>query len=245
VPCRYINRQPGQSGAQLGGQHPDDQEHPVHAGGDAPGGLLAGDQIVVEAKLRASMEVLAQVLPSIYERRRDGRGPDFFAVLVPERSTAFRDVAEAVGVAVLTWPNLVPGTAAYRVGRDQPFTLASRHRHYHAGPLDLGLRVEMAAGRPGPRSVTPWKVAAVKLCLTGLTRTLHRADFAPPLRLPLFLERGWVLAAGRGKTATFALADDCAGRPDRAYPEIVAALQRDGWTSPEGPPAPLLTPRRR
>ena len=115
----------------------------------------------------------------------------------------------------------------------------------------MSLHVAVSGWLLGPPSGANRRLLALLRALGPLLApderitALHRADFAPPLRLPLFLERGWVLATGRGKTATFALADDCMGRPDRAYPEIVAALQRDGWTSPEGPPAPLLTPRRR
>ena len=178
-----------------------------------------GDVVAVEAKLRPTLGVLRQAIP--FDRLRYGRkhGADFYAVLLPSSRNGedFDAVADALGVL--------------RVGIDY----SQRWGWRHAGSIDQMrcfpvtqsaplLAVEMAGGQPAPRAVTPWKVAAVRLCLNGTGHRFKRADLADVLNVRTFVDRGWAAVAARdGRHAVYELLD-ATDRPDRCYPEIAAAL---------------------
>lgn len=72
-------------------------------------------------------------------------------------------------------------------------------------------------------------IDAVRLCLTTVERggELRSSDFTgTQVRARTFVERGWMSVARReGRITVYQLADH-EGRPDRAYPEVVAALRR-------------------
>lgn len=220
--------------------------HPSAAGGRfAWGDIQPGDTIVVEGKLRASNEVLFQALPpcvrgraSRYSDRHDAgdRGAHWYAVLVPGADQVYRTIARAVGVVVVSWrndarPKNAPPDDDYRhIGarwrlpdrRDAAQFPAALRRSPSVGLPLPSVEVDMPAGLPSPRSVTPWKLDAVRACLLGGERDLTTDDLGKMRRL--FVDRGWVVQMGRGKSATFRLgaAED---RPDLAYPEIAAAMR--------------------
>lgn len=193
-------------------------------------GLVEGDQIAVEGKLRDNLCVLHQALPpgALYPARKSQTACDFYAVLVPGTDAMFREVARALGIRVL----------------QQPRQDTTRSRHYPRHQLAQGwddelrvglprkrllLEVEMDAGLPSPSVITPWKVDAVRLCMTVAERggELRSTDFVgTQVRARTFVERGWMQVVRReGRITVYQLADH-EGRPDRAYPEVVAALRR-------------------
>jgi hypothetical protein len=196
------------------------------------GGLVEGDQIAVEGKLRDNLAVLHQALPpgSLYPARKSQTACDFYAVLVPGAAPEFRDVARALGIRVLQQR---PGTAPKPPrGWHPPHQLA----HGWEDDMRVGLprkrlllEVEMEAGAPSPRAVTPWKIDAVRLCMTVAERggELRSSDFTgTQVRARTFVERGWMQVVRReGRVTVYQLAEHD-GRPDRVYPEVVAALRR-------------------
>ena len=201
-------------------------------------GLETGDLIVVEGKLRANLTVLRQAMPPFRRRWWSGtRGAAFYAVAVPSCDGDFTVIAAGLGIVViLVPPPDVTAARARSFGRSErlPPTL------FESLPWDEGFRtglppweadllpVEMASGAPSPRAVTPWKVDAVKLCVAAAARggVLQSDDFKAHrfVRHRTFVDRGWMrLVRREGRVSTWELVD-AADRPDRAYPEIVAAL---------------------
>ncbi len=192
-----------------------------------PDSLCPGDVVVVEGKLRDNVQVLAQALPADSRGAKLSRSADWYAVAVPSASGEFRDLAYALGIVVL------PVYAGFQRGRPDEHVLfplvvaSSRFRCIGLQPLELhDLDVEMRAGEPAPRPLSPWKIAAVRLCILGQTRPLTAEDFRPtPVRHRTFLDRGWMTARREGQSWFFDLADH-PGRPDIAYPEITDAIRR-------------------
>lgn len=191
------------------------------------GNLEPGDQIAVEGKLSANVKVLAQALPSDSRAHAPRRGTDWYAVCVPNSDADFRDVASALGIVVLrVYPERHPLDPCPLDALEQA---PSRMRCSGTTRLALpDLDVVMAAGKPSPRALTPWKISAVRLCILGQSRDLTTDDFRPtPVRHRTFLDRGWMTPRGRvGRVCSYTLCDH-SGRPDRAYPEIVAAIARE------------------
>lgn len=198
-----------------------------------------GDVIALEGKLRPSLAVLRQALPP-HRRARFGQdhsgkaGPaaDFYAVLVPHWDEDFAEVAAGLDVGII-----VMGAPTRRSwGGESPaevlrWMIPHRARVVGHPPLPVpDLDVDMDAGQPSPRALTPWKVAAVKLCIAGRGRELVEADFASgPVRRRTFLDRDWMrLVRREGRAGVYALTDK-ETRPDLAYPEVAAAvLAREG-----------------
>lgn len=152
--------------------------YPETSGWDAIAVLPDGTQVGVQAKLRANVEVLCQAIPE----RETGDpalrpGVDVRAVLVTNADSSFRRVAAELRLAVLRgvvvrgdvkeWFGFdgVRGaecvdTGAYvrRVVDDAP-----RHQFSQRGWLPP-FEPNVAAGVPSPRQVTPWRIAAAKMC---------------------------------------------------------------------------------
>lgn len=199
------------------------QRHYVHSD------IEPGDYVAVEGKLQRTVTVLRQATPP--HRRRwestTATAADFYAVVVPVRESDFEDVARAMDIHVISIAPAIPD--AYRPHpKLNGFAFTNAHRCIgYARPKLPGLDVGLVPGVPSPRSLTPWKIAAVELCL--LTRDITAADFRNnPVSPRSFLDRGWLeRISGRGDTAVYRLlADD--RRPDVVYPEIVAALRERG-----------------
>ena len=188
-----------------------------------------GDLLVVEGKLVGSVEVLAQAMPPHVRHAREREmwpsakvrpSAHWYVALVPEVSSDFRDMAWAVGVVPMDW------TRHYsdRVRLDVLGRLPPSLRIEPGELLRLPeLCVELTPGQPSPRRVTSWKVAAVRLCLLGRDGRTLTAEQVPSKMRRTFIDRGWLAREGRGNTAVFTLLES-ETRPDRAYPEIVAAL---------------------
>lgn len=209
----------------------------VAPAGREASGLQAGDTIAVEGKLRANLAVLRQALPPFRRGWLHGtRGAAFYAVAVPGVDDDFRQVAGGLGIEII----IVRPDGEVSAGRRWARRERLPETHFEGirwddglrtglAPLELpAIRVEMEAGCPSPRVVTPWKLDAVKLCLTAAARggEVATADFKAlhHLRHRTFVDRGWMRLVRRdGRAAVWALVD-APDRPDRAYPEIVAAL---------------------
>lgn len=142
--------------------------YPETGGWDAILVLEDETQVGVQAKLRANVDVLAQAIvpPRL-------AGPDIHAVLVPSCSRAFQDVAHELGFIVLIGDRLrrkpdpdIRGVGAYVGERYLEHSVRKAPRAIHLpGRCWLPPFVPNSpAGVPSPRSVTPWRVAAAKLC---------------------------------------------------------------------------------
>lgn len=203
--------------------------------------FVPGDQIAVEAKLRPSVKLLAQVMPPAELSERPAA--DFYVVVVPHRRGSLRDlidVAHRLGVAVIA-DNPQHGDyyrAAFASPGARPFggaQLILWQRYPRIGPQlwTPGAPVDTPAGVPSPSSVTPWKWAAVKLCLEldGLRITTEHFD-RRGVSFPRWLREGWVRQVDiLGRRHVYEITDD-PGRPDRRWPEVVEALRASGQLSP-------------
>lgn len=178
-----------------------------------------GDVLGVQAKLRPSLEVLAQSIP----RHLNSAGPDFILMAVPRTSSAFRTVAQALRIDVVA-----PYT--YGFGGDARWDVRPVNRHYFLEkPWYPDLEVSMPAGTPAPKSLTKWKIAAIRLCLYAETVPhITILDFerfgVSPHR---WIEGGWVEqlpGEGKRKERKYVLSksDDL---PHRRNPEITEALR--------------------
>lgn len=190
-----------------------------------------GDVVAVEGKLSLSMTVLRQALPpwrNAYAAGTERKSADFYAVVVPHGCGGGDPGVVAMALCIHVW-EVRPARVVY----DRPYPaevgllhLCDDYRCVGAPALEVhGLDVDMPAGLPSPRGITPWKINAVRLCLLGSTRSLTHDDFRHTLVRPRsFIDHGWMqVVSGVGKTAVFELVD-APTRPDRVYPELVAAL---------------------
>lgn len=191
--------------------------YPEQGGWDAVLVMPDETQIGIQAKLRANVDVLAQCLVPL---RRTG--PDIHAVLVPTCSRAFRDVAHELGVAVLVGDVLREPNHRADYLR-QVVTRAPRRVHL-PGRCWLPPFVPTGpAGVPAPRSVSPWRIAAARLCAeirTGLEPT--NAEITKR-EMSASTWRRWLEPVPGTKPRRYRLIP---GRtlPDVAFPEVSIGL---------------------
>lgn len=189
-------------------------------------GFAEGEQVGVQAKLHPNLAVLHQTLLA---QRRPTR-PGLFAVLVPDASDAFRDVARELKVTVLTGIRLSDPRERF------PLTRPVWYRVPTAKPCWVPeCEVEgMAAGTSAPLQLTPWKMKAVKLAMRGAMRGyLTRRDFAEhDVSIQRWIKMGWIVAYdyvvenGR-RVARYVLNDD-KNPPHLRYHEVACALEKAG-----------------
>jgi len=196
--------------------------HPETSGWDVLLVDTDGTQAGVQAKLRAGLEVLCQALQPPEKQP----GPARHAVLIPVPNYQLSAVARAAGIAVL-----LPGGG--------PRWALSRARVWqHPEPAWVPERpVEVPAGVPGPRLVTRWKVAAVKLCAVLRARGfLTRADFREHGVDPRWWLRGPSRCLVTDGNGVYTEDSERPGLlPDLRWPEVVAAVSPRGDTVPEPP----------
>lgn len=175
-----------------------------------------GMQCGVQAKLRPSVDVLAQALG-----HEKSPGPDLHAVLVPFSSPAFAAVADHLRVHVFR------GVYLEHVSLPRIFESAFRWTHKRREWIPE-VEVITPAGVPSPRSITRWKLAAVKLCM--LAR--ERGYVTPADMRELKLSRHWWFSAqfgpmlvSGGERGKYVLRDPLNENvPDLRWPEITRAL---------------------
>ncbi len=209
--------------------------YPETAGWDL---LLVGPeglQVGVEAKLRGNVDVLAQAVGSDAWPGEGRKGPDYRAVLVPQASSAFDTIARLLHVVVFDAQDIhKPYFAMFLRG-------LSDYNHYMCWRPSRAcwmppVPINVPAGVPSPASISPWKVAAVQLCLrlrqrgfvTSRDFSEFKIAFSPAWR------NNWLQAWGRismpsakGRAAMLMryIPRPGAKLPDVLFPEIATALQ--------------------
>lgn len=181
-----------------------------------------GDQIGVEAKLLPNVQVLSQAMP----KRWGHTGPDFHAVLVPSCDRSFLCVAQACRVMVFA-----AGRKHYthyeRNSRMLHKVQDTYRQYYEEKCWHPGVSIAVPAGVKSPKSVTPWKVHSVKLCLLALRQGfLTSADFREEgVSQSLWRQKGWIEPTGKkGRTVLYKIVEE--KRPPHVlWPEIAKALE--------------------
>jgi len=129
--------------------------------------LLIRDQVQVgvQAKLRPSLEVLAQAARPL-RRWRDARGPHYIAVLVPWTEGNFSDLAEILGLVVLRpWLRQHRGRDGEQVLTWHPVSQAIAGLpplHFEAPAWVPPVVPDVPAGVPSPVQLTEWKIRALR-----------------------------------------------------------------------------------
>lgn len=187
-----------------------------------------GDIVGVQAKLRPSVEVLAQALPHWTKTR----GPDFHMVLVPESRGDFKDVARALRIVVADY------SKTSRLGERREWRLSHFYRHYYdKKPWYPDFVADVPAGVQSPRQITKWKIAAIRLCLLAEHRGwVTSLDFAKAgLFMDRWVQRTWLVCTGErapdsSRHKKYVLNEQPA-LPHRKNPEVLAAvIERFGKT---------------
>ncbi len=189
-------------------------------------GFEKGDQVGVQAKLRANFQVLIQAWtpegPADLQQRP---GPHYYAVLVPRANDGFIDIARRFQITVLE---------GQYIDR-QPLSFKRWYRFEHKA-LCWVPTVEIlavAGGVASPRSITPWKLGAINLCLTCVERGyITKADFVENnISMSKWHQLGWifrseVVRVDGKKEYRYQLRLE--NQPPLVrYPEIAAALQAE------------------
>ncbi len=215
--------------------------------GDDYSGLRHGDTMRVEAKMRPTFKLLEQVLGSYGyvvdetgKKRYRFRGVHWRAVLIPQLVPGFEAVVRALDIMPMTCARYCYEALAWVQKDPTPATrdFPAWARHEPKEPLLAPkLKVDMPAGVPCPRTVTPWKVAAVKMMLRlRAGEQVTSTDFAAvklnhsELRCATFRQHGWLDDTGKrdGRFHIWKLGENpTTTPPDLKYPEIVAAVQRE------------------
>lgn len=186
-------------------------------------GLQVGDQLGVEAKMSANVTVLAQSLPY---RNGPGNGPDFHVVLIPSCNHDFVKVAARLGILVAM--AYYRGTYSDRVTIEWPtFGLFARTL-YENQCWTPDVPVETAAGVPSPRSISKWKIDAVRFCLLAEKKEFVLSqDFADAgLSGSTFVNRKWFVPIGKiGRLTKYGINPASTTIPHMKYPEISRAVR--------------------
>lgn len=136
-----------------------------------------GTQIGVQAKLKANMKVLHQTIPGNWDCCRE-TGPDYRAVLVPERDSMFSDLCGALGVTVFYPGYSYRGEPCFEPKLDMVWGEGWHYwspRKRHELPEYVP---DVVAGDSGPVQLTKWKIAALRIVATLEVRGfVTRQDF--------------------------------------------------------------------
>jgi hypothetical protein len=153
-----------------------------------------GTQLGVQAKLTLNIKVLDQVLPW----RSVKKLPDFLGVLVPDsslgkttRDTGYR-LCRKLGLILLTDED---------VHRTRDIHNHGLRWHDGSGRLPVPeFAANTAAGSPCPRTLSPWKIGAIKLGFLLLQKgKMTAAQMKANKQSPkIWLIKGWALRAKRG-----------------------------------------------
>lgn len=137
-----------------------------------------GTQIGVQAKLKFNMKVLHQCIPSAWESWRE-TGPDYRAVLVPERDSTYTDICGALGLALFHPQGTWRGESDFEPGLHMEHYNGGWHYWSPAKRHELPEFVpDVVAGDSAPLQLTKWKIAALRIVATLQTRGfVTRQDF--------------------------------------------------------------------
>jgi len=167
--------------------------------------LVKGDiQIGIQAKLKLNIKVIHQALPHDYRRTAGINlsvpGPNYRAVLVPQRDYDFMDVCAACHLACFC-----PEVDRYGDARwlDQGLIAESEFGKEYlwtpSKPVWLPEHVPtMAAGVPSPRSMSKWKEGALKaMAHLEIHGHITSKDFASyGVSASTFVQRDWIRSSG-------------------------------------------------
>lgn len=127
-----------------------------------------GTQIGIQAKLKFNMKVLAQSVPECWNHWHDS-GPDYRAVLVPDRDSSHENICAALGLTMFAvngcrWDgrqtDFAPGLdMATWTGGWHYWSPRKRHELPEFVP-------DVPAGTSGPVQLTKWKIAALRIVAT-------------------------------------------------------------------------------
>ena len=192
-----------------------------------------GLQVVVEGKLRANTKVLVQALPpwhrDSYFAGPSTTGADYYAILTPGVDAEIRALARCVDVLCIDW-RFHSAEDVRWAGPRGALGLLAKLQERPTGPtltrLKPPLAVEQQAGLPAPRSVSHWKVDAVRIALRlRAGAELRSTDFAGAVKPATFVQRRWMRPLRKeGRVTVYGLGVCADTAPDVLYPEIVAAL---------------------
>lgn len=204
--------------------------YPETAGWDVLLVAADGTQIGVQAKLKFNLKVIAQTLPEFWTQWYDAQGPDFRAVLVPERDGVADSICGALGLQLFydfgARSSFAPGLkrAEHNNGGWHYWNPPKRH------PLPEFVP-DVAAGVSGPVQLTEWKIKALRIAaVLELRGHVTREDFK---RYGLDHRRwtgpgGWLVAAaipGQWKSADGAPL--FAADHPVVYPQVLDAVRAE------------------
>lgn len=201
--------------------------YPEVSGWDVLLVLESGEQIGVQAKMRANIEVLAQAV----RHAERGPGPDMRAVLVSDfgardtHAREFRAVCDAARLIV--WSALDMNDTPSGL-RHFASTITNAPRWQRSARLWLPPLTDLPAGVPNPRSISRWRCNAAQLCTelrTGLTLTAAELTARDVGSLSTWTrgQRGWLVRVPGSSPARYGAADPNR-LPDVKFPHVHAAL---------------------
>lgn len=139
-----------------------------------------GTQIGIQAKLKFNMKVIDQAIPDGWAHWHD-HGPDFRAILIPERDGIADKVCAALGLMVFA-----PSHRDFNRTTGYEFTpgLDLQHStgwHYWSPRQRCALPEfvpDVPAGASGPVQLTKWKIGALRIvAMLEVRGHVTRADF--------------------------------------------------------------------
>lgn len=191
-----------------------------------------GDQIGVQAKLHANIEVLAQAMPDPWSET----GPHFHAVLVPVAVREFTSVAGRCGILVMEATKRIYDHGVRKwvrtrgIDHELRYLPPSMRHYYDEMTWHPEIEILVPAGVKSPRRVTPWKIDAVRLCLEAEKKGfLTTADFGHArVSMTVWRQKGWIEPTGEkiGRSKKYRLVDS-ANPPHLRWPEIAERLRAD------------------
>lgn len=199
--------------------------------------ILPGDQIGIEAKMRANVEVLYQAVPKPYVNQ----GPNFHAVLVPAASRAFEYIARSLEVVVFKsmWESW---NRSWKKGAFNFPPLLNSYRLYYEEPCwypDADIWVP--PGVSSPITISKWKIKAMELCLAAEAKNgeVTSQDFrAHGVAMARWVQCGWIKPTGnkRGRYMLYRLDPNAVNTPPhKRWPEIFEAVRKMKSASSSSP----------
>lgn len=181
---------------------------------------MPGTQVAIQAKLNANIEVLRQSLPEWY----GDQGPHFYAVLVPTASQAFRDIARRLQILVYEM---------HEPGIYKPLeVLPLRAKFYYPKPLwTPDSELWTPAGVASPKSITQWKIRAIKVCLDALDRGYLTREHLDEGRqyYSLWHKKQWIINTGNkeGRKVRYKLNEEAKPPPPHIqYKEVADQIRK-------------------
>jgi hypothetical protein len=194
-----------------------------------------GHQMGVQAKLSLNAKVIAQAVPSAWDNYHADTGPDYRALLVPDRS-GLNEFAQLIGLAVWCPDHL--GSFHQSRGAPVRFELAGNVYSHGGAMMDWNpcqrhalpeyINDPMHAGTSAPIQLTPWKIGALKVLaeieVNGSISRKGISDCGVDPRRWVSAD-GWLGPVGQGQFTRGKVPAFDAQHPD-VYAEIVAKTAR-------------------